>query len=234
MERGPIALDARPITIAKSFPNNNASSNSNNDTPFSHGYGYGSLYSSSTDYYNNTGDGGGGDSGGSDDSDQKWNVGHGATVVAKNKSKSINNIVRGDVRSGKGVVVERGFGGGGRGGRVSRNPMNEKPREYYDGGESDEDGDDSDGDEEEDQLVAEEGGSVGRGGMRLAAEIRGFTERFMVMERKKIEIMQETESFRMDMEKKRMEMIVEAQRKMVDTIGRAFGAHKRAKMAQES
>lgn len=231
-------LNVRPITVAQSFPNN-ASSNSNNDiSNFSHGYG--SLYTSSTDYYNNDG---GGDSGGSDDSDEKWNMGHGAAAATRNKSKSINNIVRGDVRSGvrtaKGVPVERGFGGG-RGGRVVVNPMNGKQRQYYDGDGSDDDGNDSDDDEEEDDAAEEEErvvadeGEDGGAGAALAAEIKGFTERFMGMERKKIEMMQETERCRMEMEKKRLEMIVEAQRKMVDTIGRAFGAHKRAKMTQES
>lgn len=203
-------LNARPLTVAKSFPNNAISNSSNNVS-----HGYGSFYSSSTDYYNHDGGGGGGDSGGSDDSAEKWNM----TAAARNKSKSINNIVRGDVRSVKGVAAERG-------GRV----VNGKLGQYYDGGNSYDDGDDSDDDDEEEEE--EEGG--GGGGMELAAEIRGFTERFMGMESKKIEMMQETERYRREMEKKRMEMIVEAQRKMVETIGRAFGAHKRAKMAQES
>lgn len=230
-------LNVRPITVAKSFPNNASNNNNNDISNFSHGYG--SLYSSSTDYYNK--DGGGGDSGGSDDSDEKWNMGHGAAAATRNKSKSINNIVRGDVRSGvrtaKEVAVERGFGGG-RGARVDGNPMNGKQRQYYDGDGSDDDGNDSDDDdedaaEEEERVVVEEG-EDGGAGMAVAAEIRGFTERFMGMERKKIEMMQATERYRMEMEKKRLEMIVEAQRKMVDTIGRAFGAHKRPKMTQES
>ncbi|KAH6829788.1 hypothetical protein C2S53_010745 [Perilla frutescens var. hirtella] len=222
MERGPIPLNARPITVAKSFPNYahsnanaNATSNSNNNvSSFSHGYG--SFYSSSTDYYNNDGGGGGaGDGGGSDDSDEKWNMDHGVTTAARNKSKSINHIVRGDVRS-----VNVGVG------RV-------KMEQYYDGGGDSDDGDDDEAEEEEEEereAVEEEEG----GGMVLAAEIRGFTERFMGMESRKIEMMQETERYRREMEKKRTEMIVEAQRKMVDAIGKAFGAHKRAKMAQES
>ncbi|XP_057809219.1 trihelix transcription factor ASIL2 [Salvia miltiorrhiza] len=243
MERGPMPLDARPITIAKSFPNNTSSNSNNNNNVSNFSHGYSSLYPSSTEFYNNDGGGGGGgDSGVSDDSDEKWNTGHVPAAATRNKSKSINNIVRGDVRGGvrgaKGVAVERGFGGGGgsggRGGRVVRNLVKGRPMDYSDGGFSDDDGDDSDEDAaEEEQVMAEEGGS-GRGGVELAAEIRGFTERFMGMENKKIEMMQETERYRMDMEKKKMEMIAEAQRKMVDTIRRAFGAHKRAKMDQES
>ncbi|XP_047944885.1 trihelix transcription factor ASIL2-like [Salvia hispanica] len=220
MERGPIPLDARPITMAKSFPNH-ISSNSNNSVG-----NFTSLYSNSADFYHNDG-GAGGDSGVSDDSDEKWNT----AAAARNKSKSINNIVRGAVRGGKAApVVGRGL----RGGRVVRNFVKGRPVEYYGGGFSDDDGDDSDEDaaDEEEEVKAETGGSGGRG-MELAAEIRGFTERFMGMESKKIEMMQEMQRYRMEMEKKRMEMIAEAQRKMVDTIGRAFGANKRAKVDQE-
>ncbi|KAL1557476.1 trihelix transcription factor ASIL2-like [Salvia divinorum] len=242
MERGPIPLDARPITMAKSFPNNISSNSNNNASNFSHGYS--SLYSNSPDFYHNddgVGGGGGGDSGVSDDSDEKWSTGHVApAAAARNKSKSINNIVRGDVsgavRGGKGAAVGRGLGGGGRGGRVVRNFVKERPVEYFGEGFSDDDGDDSDEDaaDEEEQVAVEAGGSGGGGrGMELAAEIRGFTERFMGMETKKIEMMQEMQRYRMEMEKKRMEMIAEAQRRMVDTIGRAFGANKRAKLDQE-
>ncbi|KAG6417197.1 hypothetical protein SASPL_119349 [Salvia splendens] len=226
MERGPIPLDARPITMAKSFPNHISSNSNNNVSNFT------SLYSNSADFYHNGGGGGGGgDSGVSDDSDEKWNT----AAAARNKSKSINNIVRGAVRGGKAaVVVGRGLGGGDRGGRVVRNFVKGRPMEYFGGGFSDDDGDDSDEDDEEEEVKAETGGNGGGGrGIELAAEIRGFTERFMGMESKKIEMMQEMQRYRMDMEKKRMEMIAEAQRKMVGTIRRAFGANKRAKVDQE-
>ncbi|KAK4440470.1 hypothetical protein Salat_0381900 [Sesamum alatum] len=245
MERGPMPLNARPVAVVKSSPNN-ANSNSNNSNNMNHGYG--SLYSSSADYYNNInnnnsrGDGGGGDS---DDSDEEWGAGYGVEAASKNKSKSINNIVRGDVKSGvrsaKRVAMERGFSDvSNRVARVLSNPINGKRKQYYDGDDSDDDNDsddddddDSEEDVEEEQAEVEEG-EEGGGGMELASEIRGFAERFMRIENKKIELMRETERYRMEMEKKRMEMILEGQRKIIDTIGRAFGAHKRAKMAEET
>ncbi|KAI3450861.1 hypothetical protein Pfo_007526 [Paulownia fortunei] len=231
MERGPMPLNARPIAVVKSF-SNNANSNSNNIN-----HGYGSLYSSSADFYNNNSNRG--DSGGSDESDEKWNMGHGVEATTRNKSKSINNIVRGDVksrvRSAKKVVMERGFSGGStRVMRVLRNPINGKRKQYYDGDDSDDDDDNDEDDVEEEQVQVEEEGEEGGEGMELAAEIRGFAKKFMGMENKKIEMLRETERYRMEMEKKRMEMILEAQRKIIDTIDRAFGAHKKAKMAQET
>ncbi|KAL0417461.1 UNVERIFIED_CONTAM: hypothetical protein Sradi_1159600 [Sesamum radiatum] len=237
MERGPMPLNARPIAVVKSSPNN-ANSNSNNSNNMNHGYG--SLYSSLADYYNNNnsrGDDGGGDS---DDSDEEWGAGYGVEAAAKNKSKSINNIVRGDVKSGvrsaKRVAMERGFSDvSNRVARVLSNPVNVKRKQYYDGDDSDDDNDDDDSEEdvEDEQAEVEEEGEEG-GGTELVSEIRGFAERFMRMENKKIELMRETERYRMEMEKKRMEMILEGQRKIIDTIGRAFGAHKRAKMAEET
>lgn len=234
MERGPTPLYARPITaVAKSFSNN---ANSNINSNFNHGYG--SLYSTSTDYYNNDSHGAGG--GGSDDSDENLNTGQIVKAAARNKSKSINNIVGGGVKgrvtSAKGITIGRGFNGSGsRSVRVLRNQMNGVRKQYYDGDDSDDDDDDNEEADEEDDMAEEEQVQVEDGaGMELAAEIRGFTERFIGMESKKIEMMRETERYRMEMEKKRMEMILEAQRKIVDSIGRAFVARKKAKIHQET
>ncbi|KAK6119930.1 hypothetical protein DH2020_046333 [Rehmannia glutinosa] len=204
MERGPMPLNARPIAVVKSFPNN-ANSNSHNSINITHVYG--SLYSSSADYYNNDY----GDGGGSDASDEKWNGDHGLEAETGNKSNSINYFVRGDVMSGvrraKRVAMEGGF--------------------------RDDDGDDDDDENDHEDDVKEEG-EEGGGGMEFAATIRGFAEQFIGMENKKIEMLRETERYRMEMENKRMEMIHEAQRKIIDTIDRAFGAHKKAKMSQET
>ncbi|KAL8546679.1 hypothetical protein ACS0TY_006415 [Phlomoides rotata] len=238
MERGPTLLYARPITaVAKSFSNNaNSNSNSNNISNFNHDYG--SFYSNPADYYNNDSHGGGG----SDDSDENLNAG--VKAAARNKSKSINNIVDGGVKGrvtgAKGIAMEKGFNGSGsRSVRVLRNQMNGVRKQYYDGDDSDDDDDDDneeendddedDVEEEEEQVQIEDGA-----GRELAAEIRGFTERFIGMESRRMEMMRETERYRMEMEKKRMEMILEAQRKIFDSIGRAFVGRKKAKIDQET
>ncbi|XVF32194.1 hypothetical protein REPUB_Repub17cG0061000 [Reevesia pubescens] len=70
-------------------------------------------------------------------------------------------------------------------------------------------------------------------GVELAVEIRSFGERFMRMEKKKIEMMQETERFRMEMENRRIEMILDSQRKIVDVISSSFGSNKRLKVEEE-
>lgn len=72
----------------------------------------------------------------------------------------------------------------------------------------------------------EEEGERGRGrnvGFELAAEIRGFAKSVLRVERRKMEMIRETEKYRMDMENKRIEMIMDSQRKVVDTIQKAFG-----------
>lgn len=173
----------------------------------------------------------------------------GVLEVKKNKLKSINNIVRGsavDVSSNNDRNVNKigmgrtfGVGENARVLRGMRSPMIQKRKGYFQNDESDEDEDDDNDDddegeeleEEEEEEVEEKGGGVV--GKELAAEIRGFAERFMRMENKKIEMMREAERYRMEIEKKRMDMILESQRKVVDTIGRAFGAHKKVKTAQE-
>ncbi|KAK8506060.1 hypothetical protein V6N12_074117 [Hibiscus sabdariffa] len=67
----------------------------------------------------------------------------------------------------------------------------------------------------------------------LAVEIRRFAERFERMERKKMEIMHESERFRMEMEKKRIEMILDSQKKMLDAISASFGLNKRVTVEED-
>ncbi|KAK4720192.1 hypothetical protein R3W88_018530 [Solanum pinnatisectum] len=158
--------------------------------------------------------------------------------LRKNKCKSINNIVRGEMgmmgvnvvsdnRTVNRMVKDRNFDVM----RGMRNSMNEKRKGYFEnvGINNDDDDVEEEVDEEEDNEDGE--GSVG--GSELAAEIRGFAERFMRMESKKIEMMKETERFRMEMEKRRMEMILETQRNLIDTINSVVGSHKKVKVAHE-
>ncbi|KAL8058033.1 hypothetical protein ABFX02_04G222300 [Erythranthe guttata] len=213
MERGPIPVNARPISAVKSFHGNA------NGTA---ALGYDSLYSNTAEYYN------GGESG--NESEEKWNMGYNNSnnsveLATRNKSKSINNIVRGEVKSwartAKRMPIERGFSrSSNRVTKVSRNPMNGKRKQRcYDG----------DDDVEEEHVPVEDereesGGGGGGGAMELAAEIRCFTEKFVGMENKKIEMMSETQRYKAEIEKKRMEMILDAERKIIDTIDRVFRA----------
>ncbi|XVE72754.1 hypothetical protein DITRI_Ditri11bG0064000 [Diplodiscus trichospermus] len=70
-------------------------------------------------------------------------------------------------------------------------------------------------------------------GVELAVEIRRFAERFMRVEKKRMEMMQETERFRMEMENRRIEMILDSQRKIVDVISASFQSNKRGKVEEE-
>ncbi|KAL5562107.1 hypothetical protein UlMin_031854 [Ulmus minor] len=60
--------------------------------------------------------------------------------------------------------------------------------------------------------------------LKLAAEIKKFSERFIGMESKKMEIFQETKRHRMEMENKMMDMIVKSEQKILDSIAKAFGS----------
>ncbi|KAL8026836.1 hypothetical protein ABFX02_14G055500 [Erythranthe guttata] len=208
MRRGPMPLSACPISAFKS----NSYNNSNNVN-----HSYGGSYSGSVDYcFNNNNNQS--DVGGSDDSDEEWN----AAAAKKNKSKSINNIVH---RDGKRVAVEQDFNGeSNRVVRGLRNVTNGKRKQYCD---------DVDDDVDE-ELQVEEQVEEGDGGMKLAEGIRGVAEKFMEMENRKIEMMRKTGIHWMEMEKKRIAMILEGQKKILNLIGSAFGANKKSKMAHES
>lgn len=62
--------------------------------------------------------------------------------------------------------------------------------------------------------------------MALAVEIRRFDEKLMWVERKRMEMMRETERLRMEMENTRIEMILDANKKFVDVISASFGSSK--------
>ncbi|KAJ4847590.1 hypothetical protein Tsubulata_013909 [Turnera subulata] len=72
---------------------------------------------------------------------------------------------------------------------------------------------------EEAEKVKEE--EEGRG---LAREIRAFSERILRMERRKMEMVRETERWKLEMENKRMGMILDSQRKIVEMIAAAAAA----------
>jgi hypothetical protein len=59
--------------------------------------------------------------------------------------------------------------------------------------------------------------------MGLAGQIKAFSERMVKLERKKLEVMKETERSRMEMENKKLEMILDSHSKIVHMIGEAFG-----------
>ncbi|KAK1351809.1 Trihelix transcription factor ASIL2 [Heracleum sosnowskyi] len=124
-----------------------------------------------------------------------------------NKSRSINHIVKGSDCSN----VERNVRDFGVLRKPKRKDFNEE--------------EDDDGEEEEE-------GQGTRVVTELAVQIRMFAENFVKVEQKKVQMMRETAKYQMEMENKRMKMIVEAQRKIVDTIHEAFNtSHKKMKMA---
>jgi len=67
----------------------------------------------------------------------------------------------------------------------------------------------------------EEEGVMAKG---LTAELRSFAERIVGLENMKMEMMKETERFRLEMENKRIRMILESQWRIVESIGKAFGS----------
>lgn len=71
--------------------------------------------------------------------------------------------------------------------------------------------------EEEEEL---EGREVDFG---LAMEIRRISKRLIGVEKRKMEMMRETERCWLEMENRRIQMISNSNRKMVDAIARAFG-----------
>lgn len=102
--------------------------------------------------------------------------------------------------------------------------MFRKPRKVFDADWSEEE-------KEEEAKEVEDGGGAGRGAIcELAIEMRTFAERYLRVENMRVEVMRETERFRMEMEDKRLEMILQSHRQIVDTIGRALGSKKKKKL----
>ncbi|XP_072978683.1 uncharacterized protein [Typha angustifolia] len=127
-----------------------------------------------------------------------------------------------NTRSINGILREGFFG-------ASRNPPPRKRSDFYE----------EQGEEEEEEEEEEENGNVDlglrrRAASQLAAAVRGFGDGLVRMEKRRMELMREIENDWMEMETKRAEMVVEAQRCLVETIAGAFGSVKKAKKAQDS
>ncbi|XP_052170638.1 trihelix transcription factor ENAP1 [Diospyros lotus] len=151
-----------------------------------------------------------------------------AIASGRNKSKSINRIIRGHLTTNKPTKDRKLRHRSDAISRSLQNPVLGKRKERYETeGENDEEEEEEEGDDEE------IGGGERETVSQLAAEIKAFAERFVKIENKKIEMMRETERCRLEMESKRMEMILDSQRKIVDSIARAFASHKKIKMSQD-
>ncbi|XP_043696643.1 uncharacterized protein LOC122647287 [Telopea speciosissima] len=131
-----------------------------------------------------------------------------------NKSRSINHILR---RPSMASLYPPQWNDGGDGGvagppgvfRVLRNPMFRKRKSF---------------EIDEEDVVEEEGVDPIS---ELASVVRAFGEGFVRIENMKMEMMKETEKYRMDMETKRTEMIIKSQRRIMDSIAKALGSQKR-------
>lgn len=159
-----------------------------------------------------------------DSDNEAVNPGYGSVDFRKNKSKSINHIVSGEISA-------NGFNNSTRNMNkmalsARRIPIHEFRKSNFANEPSDDEGEDEE--EVDEDGIEEEDGGVGDS--ELAAEIRGFAERFMRMEKRKIEMMRDTGRYRIEMEKKRLDMILETQRKIADSVSRILEPNKRVKM----
>ncbi|XP_023759231.1 uncharacterized protein LOC111907662 [Lactuca sativa] len=103
--------------------------------------------------------------------------------------------------------------------RGLRTPVVHKHKGFY---QEEEEDDSNEEDEDNEEGVA----------AQLAAEIKGFAEKFVKIENKKIEMIKDVERYRLEMENKRMEMILESQQMLVETVNKAFGgSHKPHKLS---
>ncbi|XP_010273015.1 PREDICTED: uncharacterized protein LOC104608663 [Nelumbo nucifera] len=135
-----------------------------------------------------------------------------------NKSRSINYILRRPPTGSQTdkTSLPRKWNGSSSGGglgvsRFLRNPMFRKRRMSFD--------------------IDEDGGEPLS---ELASVVRAFGEGFVRIENMKMEMMRETERYRMEMETKRTEMILESQRRIVDAIAKALGSQKKSRKNQET
>ncbi|KAM1031750.1 hypothetical protein ACFX15_034833 [Malus domestica] len=60
--------------------------------------------------------------------------------------------------------------------------------------------------------------------VELADEMRAFAQQLMGVEKRRMKMMKETERYRVEMEKRRISMILQSQQKIVDSINTAFGS----------
>ncbi|THU67585.1 hypothetical protein C4D60_Mb05t26220 [Musa balbisiana] len=90
---------------------------------------------------------------------------------------------------------------------------------------------------EEGEFEQEESEGEGASGVeamsQLAAAVRGFSDTFVRMEKRRMELMREMERDWMEMETKRAEMLRESQRCLLDMIADAFPSSKKAKKKDE-
>uniref|UniRef100_A0A9I9DMX1 Myb/SANT-like DNA-binding domain-containing protein n=1 Tax=Cucumis melo TaxID=3656 RepID=A0A9I9DMX1_CUCME len=143
----------------------------------------------------------------------------------RSKSKSISNILR------RSIVARR-----------TRNSSENEEEEEEE--EEEEDNEDEGEEEERDIRVSrfpeEYAGAEEEEGKemcsKLAAEIRLFADRLVGMENWKMDMMKEAEMNRIAIENKRMEMILESEKKIVNSIAKAFGClpSKRLKIGHDS
>ncbi|KAD3068496.1 hypothetical protein R6Q59_017487 [Mikania micrantha] len=112
--------------------------------------------------------------------------------------------------------------GGNRVVKGLRTPVVHKHKGFY----KEDDGDDEEEEEEEEKHDSDNGGNNDRDeegvAAQLAVEIKGFAEKFVKMENKKIEMIRDVERYRLEMENKRIQMILESQRMLVETVNKAF------------
>ncbi|XP_019463732.1 PREDICTED: uncharacterized protein LOC109362413 [Lupinus angustifolius] len=142
------------------------------------------------------------------------------------KSKSINYILNERPRTTKKYGVDLGFS------REHVVPKGFRRMDYNDENydDDDDDSDDENNEDEEKRVVANKEGLI----LGLTEEIKDFGERFIAMENLKMRMMKDTERYRVEMENKRIEMILKSQQRIVDSIGRAFGlSNKKMKIVHE-
>ncbi|XP_042482374.1 uncharacterized protein LOC122062798 [Macadamia integrifolia] len=136
-----------------------------------------------------------------------------------NKSRSINHILRRPPMASRypppqwSIGAGVGFGVEGPPGvsRFLRNPMFRKRKSF-----------------EMDEVEEEGVDPISE----LASVVRAFGEGFVQIENMKMEMMKEIERYRMEMETKRTEMILESQSRIIDAIAKSLGSHK-SKKTQE-
>lgn len=153
-----------------------------------------------------------------DDSDGEFHVNKRSSRSKSSNHHITNGGLTGNLRFSDGGGSESVM-------RGLRTPVVHKHKGFYqeDNGEEEEEEEvevEGSDDEEEEEGVA----------VQLAAEIKGFAERFVKMENKKIEMIRDTERYRMEMENKRMEMILESRKMLLEIVNKAFSSsHKTQK-----
>ncbi|PIA52072.1 hypothetical protein AQUCO_01000154v1 [Aquilegia coerulea] len=214
MERGPFPLSARPISLMQP---------SSQPSPLSASsqYNQNQRVSQSSE----------------DDDDEDEEEINEEDEDENNKLRSINRLIRrppmaSPIFDALPLPNKYGGGSGGSGGREGqgpgvsrflRSPMFQKRKRLYE----------IEVEEEEVEEEEEEEVEGGRLLSELASVVRAFGEGFVKVENMKLEMMKEAEKHRIEMEKKRMEMIQESQRCIVDAIAKTFESNKKPKMTQE-